>query len=118
MLSRKVERPSFLQSESCTVGFPYSPHLAILLALNYLSKILKDTNFCQTKISNIHILSDSQGTLTWVLKGHALKSNVFVNNRLKDIRDYLKILTENWVCKCKLADKIKNKNNSHWELGV
>ena len=42
--------------------------------------------FCQTKISNIHILSNSQVALTQVLKGHALKFNVFVNKRLKNIR--------------------------------
>ena len=68
--------------------------LAILLALNCLNKILINTNFCQTKIFNIHILPNSQVTLTWVFKGHALKFNAFVNNRLKDIRDYLKILTD------------------------
>ena len=51
---------------SCTL--PTFELLAILLALNCLSKILTDTNFCQTKISNIHILSDSQVALTWGLK--------------------------------------------------
>ena len=50
--------------------------------------------FVRPKISNSHILTVSQGALTWVLKGHTLKSNVFVNNRLKDIRYYLKILTD------------------------
>ena len=38
--------------------------LAILLAMNCLSKILTDSNFCQTKISKIHIFSDSQVALT------------------------------------------------------
>ena len=98
MLSSKVGPPSFSPKWKLRRYLPVLSQtlefLAILLALNCLSKILTDTNFCQTKISNIHILTDSQVALTWVLKGHALKSNVFVNNRLKDIRDYLKILTD------------------------
>ena len=68
--------------------------LAILLALNWLIKSLTDNNFCHIKISNIDILSNSKVALTWVRKGHALKSNVFVNNRLKGIRDYLKTVTD------------------------
>ena len=68
--------------------------LAILLCLNCLSSMLSEFNFNHVKIYNIHILTDSQVALSWILKGHALKKNIFVNNRLKDISDYLKTLQE------------------------
>ena len=43
-------------------------------------------------ISNIHILSNSQIALTWVLKHHPF--NVFAFNRLKNFRVHLKTLID------------------------
>ena len=66
--------------------------LSVLLCLNCVSSMLLDQNIKHTQLASINILTDSQVALSWILKGHALKKNIFVSNRLKDISEFLKIL--------------------------
>ena len=60
--------------------------LSSFLALKCITNIIKEPNFSQVNINKITIFSDSQVSLAWLLKGSAPRKNVFVNNRLKDIR--------------------------------
>ena len=60
--------------------------LSSFLALKCVNNIIKEPNFTEIKINKITIFSDSQVSLAWLLKGAAPRKNVFVNNRLKDIR--------------------------------
>lgn len=61
--------------------------LAVFLALKCLSNILEEHHMRKSKINKITIYCDSQVALAWLLKGSAMKKNVFVNNRLKDIKE-------------------------------
>ena len=58
--------------------------LAIYLGFKCLGTILNDKNF-NLPVTEIQFVTDSQVALTWLLTGKAVKKNVFVNNRLKDI---------------------------------
>ena len=68
--------------------------LSSFLALKCVNNIIKEPNFSQIKINKITIFSDSQVSLAWLLKGSAPRKNVFVNNRLKDIRSLQQELAE------------------------
>ena len=63
--------------------------LAIYLAILSLKIYLKQFYSSKLQINNIQFFTDSQVALSWILKGSALKNNVFVNNRLKDIKETL-----------------------------
>ena len=64
--------------------------LAAFLALKCLLNILSEYNMRKLQINKITIYCDSQVALAWLLKGTAMKKNVFVNNRLKDIKEMKK----------------------------
>ena len=61
--------------------------LAVFLALKCLSNILDEHHMRKANIDKINIYCDSQVALAWLLKGTAMKKNIFVNNRLKDIKE-------------------------------
>ncbi|KAG1713941.1 hypothetical protein GQR58_002015 [Nymphon striatum] len=69
-----------------TKTLPTLELLSVYLALKCIKSIIKDPNF-NVQISELNIFTDSQVALNWLLTGHALKKNVFVNNRLKEIKE-------------------------------
>ena len=64
------------------------------MAIKTVSSLISDTNFSQVFVTNLHILVDSQVSLTWLLKGSARRKNVFVCNRLKEIAQISEVLAE------------------------
>ena len=63
--------------------------LAIYLALKHLESYIDEVYNSDIKFNSFTFLSDSQVALSWILKGYALKKNVFINNRLKDMKTIL-----------------------------
>ena len=61
--------------------------LAMFLAMQCIMTYFSNVN-CHLKVKNIHFLADSQIALSWLIKGKVAKRNVFVTNRLKDIKQY------------------------------
>lgn len=62
--------------------------LSSFLALQCAINLLSEPNYCKVRISSVTVLTDSQVALAWLLSGKAMKKNVFVNNRLKDIQTF------------------------------
>ena len=61
--------------------------LAVYLGFQSILTITTDVNFT-VSIDNITFLSDSQVALSWLISGKAQKKNIFVNNRLAEIRKF------------------------------
>ena len=61
--------------------------LAIYLALQCTINIVTSNNF-NLHVRDITILTDSQVALSWVLSGKVMKKNVFVCNRVKDLKTF------------------------------
>ena len=59
--------------------------LAIYLALQCTINIVTSNNF-NLHVRDITILTDSQVAFSWVLSGKVMKKNVFVCNRVKDLK--------------------------------
>jgi len=60
--------------------------LSSFLALKCVTNIITDPNFDKINVHNVYIYTDSQVALAWMLKGTAPRKNIFINNRLKDIK--------------------------------
>ena len=58
--------------------------LAVYLGFCNVQTLVEDINFGGT-VDNVIFVTDSQVALSWLIKGKALKRNMFVNNRLQDI---------------------------------
>ena len=61
--------------------------LAIYLALQCTINIVTSNNF-NLHVRDITILTASQVALSWVLSGKVMKKNVFVCNRVKDLKTF------------------------------
>ncbi|MEO0900443.1 MAG: hypothetical protein AAFY71_28800, partial [Bacteroidota bacterium] len=59
------------------------------LALQCLITFFESPLFGSAKVNSIVLFVDSQVALSWILSGNAPRKNVFVNNRLKEISEYL-----------------------------
>ena len=69
-----------------TKTLPSLELMSVYLALKCITNIVYSNNLKSVKFNNVIVYSDSQVALAWLLKGHAPRKNVFVNNRLKDIK--------------------------------
>ena len=71
--------------------------LAVQLALKCFVTIFNDGLMKDVTFSDINLFVDSQVVLSWVLTCKALKKNVFVNNRLKEIDSLLNQIKSKFV---------------------
>ena len=101
--------------------------LSSYLALQCMSTIINDKNF-HNKVNSIKLFTDSQVSLAWLLSGSAQRKNIFINNRLKDIKLIVDEFTKSEVSvtynyvptdhnvadlltrPCKIQNFIKNKS--------
>ena len=58
--------------------------LAVYLGFCNVQTLVEDINFGGT-VNKVTFVTDSQVALSWLIKGKALKRNIFVNNRFQDI---------------------------------
>ena len=73
---------------------PQLEYLGYYLGIKWIKTLLESKNFSEIVVSEIKIYLDSQVALSWILKGKALRKNVFINNRISEIKTILKEWTK------------------------
>ena len=66
--------------------------LSIFLALKCLPQLL--SSFPNSKFCNLNVFSDSQISLSWILKGGKKNKSVFIKNRIQDLHKMISSLRE------------------------
>jgi hypothetical protein len=97
------DNQSFMFSKTKLAPMPHKtlPSLelmSVFLALKCMVNIIDSKNLNNVKFRNIIVYSDSQVALSWLLKEQAPRKNVFVNNRLKDIKLLKETLGSRNIC--------------------